>query len=110
MKFGTEFQGRSYDMMISHTTMVFTRYIILEWHRRNHNDEKTLGELFFVFSDDIQDMDFTTALQSLMGLFIEQLGTVSTEAMKTVKCQLQQWIASQAIFIQALFDNLSWKS
>lgn len=110
LKLGTEFQGRSYDMMISHTTMVFTRYIILEWLRRNHNDEKTLGELFFMFSDDIQDMDFTTALQSLMGLFIEQLGTVCTETIETVKCQLQQWIASQAIFIQALFNNLSWES
>ena len=110
MKLGTEFQGRSYDMMISHTTIVFTRYIILEWLRRNKNDEKTFGELFFLFSDDIQDMDFTTALQSLMSLFIEQINTVTTEVAETVKRQLQQWITSQASFIQALFGNLSWES
>lgn len=110
MKLGTEFQGRSYDMMISHTTIVFTRYIILEWLRRNKNDEKTFGELFFMFSDDIKDMDFTTALQSLMSLFIEQINTAATEVAETVKCQLQQWIASQATFIQALFNNLSWES
>lgn len=110
MKLGTEFQGRSFDMMISHTTIVFTRYIILEWLRRNKNDEKTLGELFFMFSDDIQDMDFTTALQSLMSLFIEQINTVATKEVETVKCQLQQWIASQATFIQALFSNLRWES
>ena len=41
MKLGTEFQGRNYDMMISHTTIVYTRYILLEWLRRNENDEKT---------------------------------------------------------------------
>lgn len=44
MKLGKEFQGRSYDMMVSHTTIVFTRYIILEWIRRNKNDQKSFGE------------------------------------------------------------------
>ncbi|MGI6119514.1 MAG: hypothetical protein ACOYIB_02915, partial [Desulfosporosinus sp.] len=33
LKLGTEFQGRSFDMMISHTTIVFTRYLLLEWER-----------------------------------------------------------------------------
>ena len=32
-----EFQGRSYDMLISHTTIVFSRYILLAWqHRTEH--------------------------------------------------------------------------
>ena len=63
-------------MMISHTTIVFTRYILLEWLRRNENDPKTLGGLFYHYSDDIQDMDFmTAALQSLMALFIDCLKT-----------------------------------
>lgn len=56
MKLGTEFQSRGYDAMVSHTTIVFTRYIVLEWIRRNQNDQKTYGELFFMFCDDIQDM------------------------------------------------------
>ena len=46
LKLGTEFQSRSFDAMVSHTTIVFTRYIILEWIRRNRNDQKTYGELF----------------------------------------------------------------
>ena len=39
MKLGTEFQCRSYSAMVSHTTIVFVRYILLEWIRRNKNDE-----------------------------------------------------------------------
>lgn len=73
MKLGTEFQSRSYDAMVSHTTIVFTRYILLEWIRRNQNDQKTYGELFFMFCDDIQDMDLTNALQGLISLFTELL-------------------------------------
>jgi len=41
-----EFQGRSYDCMVAHTTIVFTRYIMLALERRNGNDLRTLGELF----------------------------------------------------------------
>ena len=69
LKLGTEFQSHNYGAMVSHTTIVFTRYIILEWIRRNQNDQKTYGELFYMFCDDIQDMDLTNALQSLMALF-----------------------------------------
>ncbi|HEL2326980.1 TPA: transposase, partial [Streptococcus suis] len=29
-----EFQGRSYDLLISHTTIVFSRYILLAWQHR----------------------------------------------------------------------------
>ena len=46
LKLGTEFQSHNYGAMVSHTTIVFTRYIILECIRRNHNDQKTYGELF----------------------------------------------------------------
>lgn len=49
LKRGTEFQSRTYDAMVSHTAIVFTRYTILEWIRRNQNDQKTYGELFFMF-------------------------------------------------------------
>ena len=73
MKLGAEFQSRSFDAIVSHTTIVFTRYIMLEWIRRNQNDQKTYGELFFMLCEDIQDMDLTNALQSLMTLFVEQL-------------------------------------
>ena len=110
MKLGTEFQGRSYDMMISHTTLVYCRYILLEWLKRQENDPKTFGELFLMYCDDIQDMELSTALQSLMGLFVEQLNQAEPLESETLKNQLRQWIDSQAIFIKALFKDLSWES
>ena len=73
LKLGTEFQSHNYGAMVSHTTIVFTRYIILEWIRRNQNNQKTYGELFFICCDDIQDMDLSSALQSLMALFVEHI-------------------------------------
>ncbi|MDR1769170.1 MAG: hypothetical protein LBS02_00845 [Hungatella sp.] len=109
-KLGAEFQSRSYDAMVSHTAIVFTRYMILEWIRRNRNDQKTYGELFFMFCEDIQDMDLTNALQSLMALFMEHISTLSADITAYVKSKVTEWLLSQAAFIQALFGNFSWES
>jgi hypothetical protein len=103
LKLGSEFQGRSYDMAIAHTTIVMTRYILIEWLRRYENDPKSFNELFFKFADDIRDMDLTTALQNLMIFVIEFLGETKKVSKDVVKNQLQQWIECQASFIKALF-------
>lgn len=110
LKLGTEFQSHNYGAMVSHTTIVFTRYIILEWIRRNQNDQKTYGELFFMFCDDIQDMDLANALQSLMALFVEQISELSADIITVVKSKVTEWILSQAGFIQSLFGNICWES
>ena len=110
LKLGSEFQSHSYGAMVSHTTIVFTRYIILEWIRRNQNDHKSYGELFFMYCKDIQDMDLTNALQSLMALFVEHISTLSADITSVLKSKVTEWIASQTAFIQALFGNICWES
>ena len=110
LKLGTEFQSHNYGAMVSHTAIVFTRYTILEWIRRNRNDEKTYGELFFMFCEDIQDIDLTNALQSLMALFVEHISTLSADTTSLIKSKVTEWMMSQASFIQALFGNVCWES
>jgi transposase IS4 family protein len=106
LKLGSEFQSRSYGAMISHTTIMFTQYIILEWLCRKQNDQKSYGELFFMYCEDIQDMDLTNALQSLMVLFVEHISTLSADITSVLKSKVTEWIASQATFNQALFGNI----
>lgn len=110
LKLGTEFQSRNYDAMVSHTSIVFTRYMILEWIRRNENDQKTYGELFFMLCDDIQDMDFTNALQGLLSLFTDIAAMVSADITELIKSKVSNWMKSQPLFIQALFRDLCWES
>ena len=66
LKQGSEFQGQCFDMRVSHTTIVFTRYILLEWDRRHHEDDRSFGGLFVLFSDEIRDLDLKTALRSII--------------------------------------------
>lgn len=71
LKLGSEFQGRSFDQLISHTTIVFSRYLAMEYERRQSSDDRMLGGLFFLFADEVRDLDFQTALQQLMSIFLE---------------------------------------
>ena len=45
LKSGREFQSRTYDAMVSQTAIVFTRYTLLEWIRRNERDQNTYGSV-----------------------------------------------------------------
>ncbi|OOM71455.1 hypothetical protein [Clostridium sp. BL-8] len=93
-KLGKEFQCRSYDSMVAHTSIVFTRYIMLSIENRN-NKLRTIGGLFYHCCDEMQDIKFCEALQ----LIIDTLKNVLTE-----KIMLSKEIISSIIdrFIEAL--------
>ena len=62
LKLEREFQGRSYDMLISHATLVCTRYIFLELERRRTLDVRTCGELFYHCCDELPDLKVQEAV------------------------------------------------
>lgn len=68
-----EFQGLSYDSMIAHTTIVMTRYIMLAVENRNNRDDRTMGELFFLASDELQDVNFSEVLRIILAILKEVL-------------------------------------
>ena len=109
LKLGKEYQGLSYDMTVSSTAIVFTRYIILEWLRRKENDQKTIGEIFFVCCDDIQDLELSTALASILSLFVEGIRKGTVIITEAFRLQLVNWYVSQPRFIKALFPETLWE-
>jgi len=68
-----EFQGRSYDSMVAHTTIVFCRYIMLALESRESKDPKTLGNLFYLCCDELQDISFYEAFQLILTMLKNSL-------------------------------------
>lgn len=106
---GDEFQGLSYDLTVSSTALVFTRYIVLEWIRRKNNDQKTICELFYVCCDDIQDIELSTALGSLLKILCDGIRNRAITITNEVKMQLINWFVSQPTFIKALYPDFMWE-
>lgn len=44
-------------------------------------------------------MDLTSALQSLMALFVEYILTLSIDITTIIRCKASEWIATQTAFI-----------
>ena len=68
IKLGSEFQQLSYDAITAHTTIVMMRYIILALEKRCADDQRTLGELFYLLFDEVTDVRFIDALEMLFCL------------------------------------------
>jgi hypothetical protein len=81
-----EFQGRSYDMMTAHTTIVFMRYIMLALESRNAADPRTVGGFFYDICDEVKDIRFAEALMLILELLARTLAAypVISEEMATI--------------------------
>ena len=49
--------------MTAHTAVVFTRYMMLSLESRESNDNRSLGELFLYFTDEMSDITWIQAFQ-----------------------------------------------
>lgn len=69
LRLAKECRALSYDAMTAHVAIVFTRYMMLSVENRESQDERSLGELFFYFSDELADITWLESLKLLMELF-----------------------------------------
>jgi len=61
-----EYQGRSYDMQVSATSIVFLRYAMLSMETRNATDERTIGDLFYYMREELADIKISQSLMLLI--------------------------------------------
>jgi len=100
LKLAKEFQGRSYDSMVAHTTIVFCRYIMLALECRNGRDPRTLGNLFYLCCDELHDISFSNALFLLFELLKESLREFLSLPGKKLNEFVDQFISSLPTFFK----------
>ena len=73
LRLSKEFQTRSYDSMVAHTSIVFLRYMMLSFEMRSSEDNRAYGELFYENCEEMEDISFGVAIQLLLQLLKERL-------------------------------------
>ena len=106
----SEFQCRYYSSICANTTIVFTRFIILEWLRRKEKDDRTLGGLFRLMCDEVRDMDLKTALQNIALLLMKTIEKLSQQFTEEILKQVQLFFFEQPRYIQQLLGIMKWES
>ena len=83
LKLTKEMQCRDYDALVSHTTIVFLRYMFLAYQHRIETDDRTFGELFYACCDEVSDISFVESLYRIMTLAGNQLKKLGSYCEKT---------------------------
>jgi len=59
--------------LVAHTTVVFSRYILLAIEQRRATDDRTAGGIFYDCCDDLVDLRFSQALLLIFHLLRQSL-------------------------------------
>jgi Transposase DDE domain. len=89
-----EYQGRSFDAMVAHATLVCCRYIMLELVKRTNADPRTLGNLFHAVCDELRQISFTEALALLLKLLEETLNGVVGLCKEQVQQLIERFVST----------------
>lgn len=73
LKLESECKSLSYDALTAHVSIVFTRYMVLSVEKRLNEDDRTVGELFFLMADELQDITFNQSMTIIVQAFIDSV-------------------------------------
>lgn len=72
----SECHSLSYDALTAHVAIVFTRYLMISMEQRRSKDDRTLGEIFYFFTDELADITFGESFQIIITAMIESVSSV----------------------------------
>lgn len=69
----TECHSLSYDALTAHVAIVFTRYLMIATEQRRYKDDRTLGEIFFFFTDELADITFGESFRIIIDAMVNSI-------------------------------------
>ena len=72
----SECHSLTYDALTAHVAIVFTRYLMIAMEQRRNEDSRTLGEIFFFFTDELRDITFGESFQIILTAMIDSVSAI----------------------------------
>ena len=72
----SECHSLSYDALTAHVAIVFTRYLMISMEQRRSKDDRTLGEIFYFFTDELADITFGESFQIIITAMLESISAI----------------------------------
>lgn len=72
----SECHSLSYDALTAHVAIVFARYMMIAMEQRQNEDFRSLGEIFFYFTDELADITFAQSLWIIIRAMFECIYTI----------------------------------
>ena len=69
----SECHSLTYDALTAHVAILFTRYLMIAMEQRRNEDDRTLGEIFYFFTDELKDITFGESFHIIITAMIESV-------------------------------------
>ena len=70
LRLGKLSRGLSYDAQTAHVAIIFSAYTLLALENRHQVDDRSIGELFYLLCDELEDMTFEESYSLLVQAMI----------------------------------------
>lgn len=100
LNFGSEYHGLSYDALTAHVALVFTGYMLMSVAKRDDEDERTLGELFYFMVDEAADITFSQSMKILPDAMPASIRTVFQASEEQINTFMNDFISRLPEYMQ----------
>ena len=96
----TECHSLSYDALTAHVAIVFTRYLMIAMEQRRCEDDRTLGEIFFFFTDELADITFGESFQIIITAMIDSVCAIFQPTEEQLRLFIEMFIGRLPDYIR----------
>ena len=96
----SECHSLSYDALTAHVAIVLTRYMMIAMEQRQNEDDRTLGEIFYYFTDELADITFGESFQIILTAMIDSINAIFQPTEEQMKSFIEMFISRLPKYIQ----------
>ena len=100
LNLGSEYHGLSYDALTAHAALVFTGYMLMSVAKRDDEDGRTLGELFYFMVDEAADITFSQSMKILLDAMLASIRTVFQASEEQINTFMNDFISRLPEYMQ----------
>jgi len=96
----SECHSLSYDALTAHVAIVFTRYLMISMEQRRSKDDRTLGEIFYFFTDELADITFGESFQIIITAMIESISAIFQPTEEQLAMFIEMFVGQLSEYIR----------
>ena len=96
----TECHSLSYDALTAHVAIVFTRYLMIAMEQRCAEDDRTLGEIFYYFTDELADITFGESFQIILTAMMDCICAVFQPTEEQMQLFIEMFVGRLPYYIR----------
>jgi len=104
----SECHSLSYDALTAHVAIVFARYLMIAVEQRRNQDQRTLGEIFYYFTDELADITFGESFQILVNAMLESICAVFHPTEEQMQMLIELFVGRLPEYIQVSLVKAVW--